>query len=176
MRDLFEGFEEEDPSNSEDDDDDDSHHGDATDHDVSSRPKLNKSHFSISKFFREKNLTVESVTEITRLEDAIKNRSSRHRLVDALLTLKDDLSIKVRFVSAVDEFLHAEGKDRRKMGKQIVKMFINPSSMFHISHIAPHHEQALLAKKYENLEDVRMAVLCELAHNELVKKTVAEVL
>jgi hypothetical protein len=116
--------------------DDDEHHVDGS-RDITEETARStlKSTFSFGRFRKEKELSSESIAEITNLEEIIKSKLDRHRLVDALLVLADDLSVKVRFVSAVDEFLHAEGSERRTKGAQIVRMFVTQSSMFHLRNI-----------------------------------------
>jgi hypothetical protein len=118
----------------------------------------------------------EASLEMTQLEHAIRNQDFRHKLVDALLSRDDDFSIKIRFVSAVDEYLSAEGRDKKDKATNIVKMFVKKDSMFYMSGIPQQYEQNLLSRKFEVLETLRAVCLNELVHDEVVLRTVEDVM
>jgi hypothetical protein len=95
---------------------------------------------SLGRFLvpRDKSSVIETPPpEIAKLQHSIQNKITRQRLVESLLPLVQDLSAKVRFVSAVDEYMVSEGKIKRQKGAYIVKMFVKKNSMFHLSNIPP---------------------------------------
>ncbi|KAH9254229.1 hypothetical protein BASA81_007830 [Batrachochytrium salamandrivorans] len=64
-----------------------------------------------------------SSQEVAKLAEAIQHK--RKQLIDELLGLDGDAIVKVRFISAVDQFERCQSKDEKKhMGQKLVEIFI----------------------------------------------------
>jgi len=127
----------------------------------------------LSRRFRnskEKLLALQMSQKMVDLELAILDRDCRKKLIDSLLTCKEDLLVKVHFCNAVHEWeLISDWRMRKGKAQTIVRMFVHKDSMFHLQGIPQNHERQLLDNcKYEYLDALKVIFLEELSGNELV--------
>lgn len=112
--------------------------------------------------------------EMIRLETLLMSQKGRQVLVQDLLSVPGNLSVKVRFISAVDTYDSGETReDRARLGEKIVDTFLQKGSLFYIS-LNDERINAILAGNYDQLLFARKDVLEELASHEEVMNFVDE--
>jgi len=126
---------------------------------------------------RGKSQKFEITEDMINLQRIICDAGYRQRLVELLVPLDGESSVKVRFCSAVEEYQREKDKKlKKKKGYHIVKMFIKKGSMFRLKSVTKEQETSLRAKKYEVLETLKNVILDELVLNKVVAKTMNDIL
>jgi hypothetical protein len=75
-------------------------------------------------------------SEMKLLNESIANKKSRSKLILALLRLKGDYAVKVRFICAVQDYEQTSDKHQKKTkGEMIIHTFVKPGSMFQMNGI-----------------------------------------
>jgi hypothetical protein len=79
----------------------------------------------------------EITEDMMNLQRIILDQQHRQRLIELLVPLDGDSSVRVRFCCAVEEFQREKDKKlRNKKGAHIVRMFIRKGSMFRLKGVA----------------------------------------
>lgn len=126
---------------------------------------------------RGKSQKFEITEDMMNLQRIICDAGYRQKLIEMLIPLDGDSSVKVRFCCAVEEYQREKDKAlKKKKGAQIVKMFARKGSMFRLKNLSKEHEKSLRAKKYDTLETVKNITLDELVVNQVVAKTMKDIL
>jgi len=85
---------------------------------------------------KEKSQKYEITEDMINLQRIISDKNHRQRLIELLLPLDGDSSVKVRFCSAVEEYQREKDKEERtRKGAHIVKTFVKQGSMFRLTGI-----------------------------------------
>lgn len=110
--------------------------------------------------------------EMVRLEDMILSAKGRPLLIHDSLKLKGDIGVKVRFITAVDQYDEAtSSEDKKRLGSKIVETFVE-GKMFHLTALDDELGQVLAEGRYGFLLDARRRVLEELSLDGEVMKIV----
>ena len=76
--------------------------------------------------------------DMLNLRKVLQNRFTRNRLINKLLPIKADYSVRIRFCSAVEEFESTKDKiEKKQKARKIVTMFVQPGSLFQLSNLPP---------------------------------------
>ena len=112
--------------------------------------------------------------EMIRLETIIQSDKGRHRLVQELLSMPGDYSVKVRFCSAVDTFDSASDEhDRNMLAQSLVNTFLTHGCLFYINSLSEGRYHSIVTEgKYNQLLNAKREVLEELASNAEVMSKV----
>jgi len=87
---------------------------------------------------RDKSQKFEITEDMINLQRIICDKPHRQKLIELLIPLDGDSSVKVRFCAAVEEYQREkEKKEKNRKGAQIVKMFIKKGSLFRLKGIPP---------------------------------------
>jgi len=143
------------------------------------RKSLQKRSSKMTIFTKErssKTFNIQPFTdEMIRLETVLMSQKGRQLLIQDLLTLPGNHSVKVRFVSAVDTFDSAESKeDRQRLGLKIVETFIQKGGLFTID-LPQDRVDAIVQGNHDVLLQARKDVLDDLASKADVMKIVEEI-
>lgn len=119
---------------------------------------------------------VEYTDEMARLETLIQSDRVRSVLIQRLIALKGDFSVKVRFCAAVDRYSdETDREESARLCSKIVSMFLAPNSMFLITTLNAARVQAVLDGELSQLGAVKRDVLTELSQDPAVMAIVDEV-
>lgn len=146
---------------------------------TSSRASMKKRPSSrrLKGFSRGKSQKFEITDDMMNLQRIILDPGHRQKLVELLVPLDGDSSVKVRFCCAVEEYQREKDKKiRNKKAAHIVRMFIRKGSMFRLQGLSKEYEKSLRAKRYDTLDTVKNVILDELVLNQVVAKTMKEIL
>lgn len=112
--------------------------------------------------------------EMIRLETVIQSEKGRKKLIDELLVLKGDFSVKVRFCYAIEQFDNCVGDDRERaaLALSLIDMFVRDGGMFHVALSEVRKQAILVDGNFNQLLDAKREVLDELSKNENVMKFV----
>jgi UPF0288 family protein (methanogenesis marker protein 3) len=100
---------------------------------------------------------------------ALMNREQRNELVDHLLGFHSDAAVKVRFLSAMNEYDATKDKKKKLLkGKAIVLIFFRENSVFRLEGIPENLETEIRKLKLEHLSKVKDIVSAELARSPMV--------
>ena len=115
--------------------------------------------------------------EMIRLETVIQSDKGRQRLVQELLALRGDFSVKVRFCSAVEKFDSAvEEQEQRSLANSLIQTFLAHGCLFYISSLSTARYHAIVVDgNYNQLLDAKREVLDELTRNPEVMRIVDHV-
>jgi len=115
---------------------------------------------------------VQMTDEMVRLETVIISEKGKKKLIEELLAMRGNFSVKVHFCSAVERFdASGEDKERSVLAQSLVEMFLVPGCMFYITMSEP-RRQAILDGNFNQLLDAKREVLEELSKNADVMRIV----
>jgi hypothetical protein len=103
--------------------------------------------------------------DMIRLETLIQTDKAKQRLVQEVLTLRGDYSVKIRFCSAIDTFDAAvEQSERDALAQTIIQTFLAHGCLFYISSLSDARYVAIVIQNHFNqLLDAKREVLEELS-------------
>jgi len=132
---------------------------------------------AIFKERSSKTFTIQPFTdEMIRLETVLMSQKGRQLLIQDLLSLPGNHSVKVRFVSAVDTYDSAESKeDRQRLGQKIVETFILKGGLFTIDLPEERVDAIVQGNNYDVLLQARKDILDDLASKADVMDIVEEI-
>jgi hypothetical protein len=134
------------------------------------------SKLAIWKSGRELESAPQPITdEMIRLETVILSQKGRQLLVQYLLSLPGNYSVKVRFINAVDTYDAADTKEeRQRLGQKLIDTFISKDSMFFLA-LPEDRAEDILNGDLDRLLGARRDILGELASSPEVMAIVGEV-
>lgn len=126
---------------------------------------------------KEKMVAKELTEDMVNLQIVCRDRLMRNALIAKLLPENPQLSVKVRFCTAVEDYESLKDKvEKKQKARKIITSFVHSGSIFQINNFPSELEAALLADKLEVLEEAKIFFLEELTRTDLVRKELREIL
>jgi len=113
----------------------------------------------------EKPHLVMMTDSMIRLETLIQSDKAKQRLVQEMLALQGDYSVKIRFCSAIETFDAAiDPNEREALAQTIIQTFLAHGCLFYISSLSDARYNAIVVQNnYNQLLDAKREVLQELS-------------
>jgi len=114
-------------------------------------------------------LPKKSTSDLSKLESYLQDRELRDEIINQLLSAHSDGPVKIRFVSAVNDYQNTPDQIvKQKKARNIVAVFVQEGSKFHLPDIPIAYEQDLVKSRFKNLLLLKELMLRELLKNPIV--------
>jgi hypothetical protein len=130
------------------------------------------------RFNSSKTLSVKDLNwtdDMIRLETLILSPKGKQSLIQGVLKVQGDPTVKIRFITSVTHYDNTEGaQERKKVAQKIIEMFVQGGQMFTLN-FSEELTKSILDGNHNRLLEARRDILEHLSLNPEIMSVVKEV-